>query len=129
MAISDSITNRFTVSDDTVYEDVDVDGGGVLVKDGATTIYSIEVDNSDNSVEVFLQLWDLASGSAPSVGDAADEWYRIPASTVRKILVDTYDGNGLPILNGCYMACVTTGGQGGTTSPTNAVKVTIRASL
>jgi len=89
------------------------------------TLFDVELDNSGNTVSSYFKAWDRAT--APTVGtDEPHIILEVPAA--RKIPFNFGQfGQGLAIANNLYFICVTTGGVGGTTSPTNSVIATILA--
>lgn len=111
-------TSRFT--------DLDLDASAEVLPPGgvtALTLYGIYVDNSQNTVDCFVKIYDKAT--APGVG--TDD----PEITVRVDAGDTFftpfgdKFEGIAIASGLYVACVTTGGTAGSTSPANNVKATL----
>jgi hypothetical protein len=88
------------------------------VAGGAATIYTLEVDNTGNGSAVYLKIYQNA---APVVGNTApDAIIMAPGST--KVSMGFTSGWYFSILS---FACVTQGGNGGTTAPTNPVPVKI----
>lgn len=111
--------------------DIDVNNSPKSLLDGTPTLFALEVDNSQNSVDVFLKIWDLVSTDLPTVGDTGagnvpDMVIRVAAGTVLPVSLDA-DGDGLAFATGIVVACVITGGTGGSTSPTNTVTATFWA--
>jgi hypothetical protein len=122
----------------SVFRDLDVDGSVELLFTGAIVLYGIEVDNSQNDSDVFLKLWDSAGVSVGT--DAPDLVFRVEAGQKLfqpLVFADLSDlaaqgldtGNivekGSTFTTGLSVACVTTGGTAGTTSPTNDVTATL----
>lgn len=84
----------------------------------AGKVYMIEVDNSLNAAASYLKLYD--SGT-PVVGTTVPDFvWRVPAGQSRPMVIP--EGIDFTILS---MACVTTGGTAGTTSPASPVTVRI----
>lgn len=82
-------------------------------------VYGWEIDNTANTSAVYFKVYDAAS---PTVGTTAPHWcIRVPAST--KLPWPSVNGDGHTFSAKMNMACVTTAGTAGTTSPTNPVKV------
>lgn len=82
-------------------------------------VYGFEVDNSQNTENVFFKMYDVSS--VPSVGsDVPEHVWRVLAGEKLGIVLDA-DGSGHDFSTGLFVACVTTGGTGGTVSPTNPV--------
>lgn len=113
------------------FVDLDVDATVELIHDAATALvlYGIFVDNTQNTVDVFVKMWD--SGAVTLGTDAPDFVARIPAggtlalpflieNTADKIL----NPEGWEVTD-LSVACVTEGGTGGTTGPANVVKATL----
>jgi hypothetical protein len=89
----------------------------------AVTVYGFEVDNSQNTEDVFFKMWNRTE--APSVGtDVPDHVFRVLSGEKLGIIFDA-DGSGHAFAVGCWIACVTQGGTAGTVSPTNPVPLTM----
>lgn len=87
------------------------------VRNGPTSVFSIDIDNTLNSGPVWVNLYDNV---APTVGTTAPDFvYRVGAG-LREPFVCT---NGSAFLVGLSMAAVNS--AGGTISPTLAVKVSV----
>lgn len=83
-------------------------------------VYAIEIDNSGNSSEIFLKLWNLAGSITVGTTDP-DECFHVGAGKGRTIAYGV--GTGKTFGTGLGIACVTTAGTAGATGPTNPVKV------
>lgn len=112
---------------------INVLANGVVVRDpaigaaadsnvgpGAATVYLIQIDNSGNpNQKVYLKMWDNV---APTVGTTApNKIIPVPGGSIQKVGCI----EGIPFTTALSFACVTTGGTGGTTAPTNPVIVAI----
>lgn len=105
----------------TLVKDTDADATAENdVNTGAATVYIIKVDNVNNgSQAVFLKLYNNV---APTVGTTApDMVWRVPGGAAPTIMI----AEGINFATGLSFACVTAGGTGGTTSPTNDVAVSL----
>ena len=89
---------------------------------GSGRIYSIEIDNTNNKADSFLKIWDA---TGPSVTDAAHFIFRVPGGEKIPYLFGS-GGQGVALSNGLSFACVTTGGDTGSTSPVSKVPVVIK---
>ena len=90
------------------------------VAGGAGILLQVDIDNTANTDAVYVKLYNHASPTVGGGGATAPEWvFKCPAS-VRRIFSCTPGSNFATNLS---LACVTTGGTAGTTSPTNAVTV------
>ena len=87
------------------------------VAGGAGVLFQVDIDNTANTNAVFVKLWNHAS---PTVGTTAPEWVLKCPASVRRVFSCT---PGSAFATNLSVACVTTGGTAGTTSPTNAVAV------
>lgn len=85
----------------------------------AIRIYKLLVNNSANSVACYFKAWNLAVGSVTVGTTAPDFVWPIAASEVSEVLFDT----GVAFGTALTIACVTTGGTGGVTGPTESVSV------
>ena len=94
------------------------------IRNGATTVYVVSVDNSANAAASYVKLYNNA---APTVGTTAPDIILMCPSSVKR---EFWVGGGLGISFGtaCSMACVTTGGTAGTTSPSSSVIVNVFSS-
>jgi hypothetical protein len=96
-----------------------------------TKLFGLEIDNTGNTTDVFVKVWFAESGSPPSVGTTVPNIIRrVTAGRKMPIFFNAPDGwNGNDLLGALtkdiYLACVTTGGTAGSTSPTNAVEADI----
>lgn len=87
----------------------------------SNTIWLVLIDNTGNDAQqVFLKLYDAA---APTIGTTVPNMV-IPAAggeTVTMAIIPS----GYAFATALSFACVTAGGTGGTTNPTNAVPVAL----
>lgn len=103
-----------------VVEDQQLDATAEVIKSGATVLFDAEFDNTQNSVDIFVKLYNNAS---PTVGTThPDMIIKVPAG--RKSGLPPTDALGISFGTALSAAAVTAGGKGGTTSPTNAVIAT-----
>jgi len=109
-------------SGNKIFQDTNIANTKVGVASSSVTLHFIELDNTANAGEDnYLKLYNLASGSV-TVGTTVPDW-----------VLEVRQGAklSLPILGGhvfntaLTIACVTAGGDGGTTSPGSAVIVRI----
>lgn len=93
------------------------------VRGAPTTVYLVRVDNSANSSQnVYLHLYNNA---APVVGTTPpDVTLFVPNGVVEETIWLT----GMPFSTALSFACTTTGGLGGSSSPTNPVIVELACS-
>lgn len=101
----------------SLIRDTDADATGEMdMNVGAAILWLVSIDNSANAAQkVYFKLWDA---TAPTVGTTAPDMV-IPCpggSTVTMAIPE-----GLSFATGISCACVTAGGTGGTTNPTNDV--------
>lgn len=90
------------------------------VRNGATTVYLVDVDNSLNAAITYTKLYNSAS---PTVGTTAPDTILMTPASVRKVFV--LDMSGVAFSTALSFASVTSGGTAGTTSPTSNVTVRI----
>ena len=98
-----------TASDSTP-ADADASGG---------TIYQVFIDNSNNSGQVYVKLFEAAKASVTIGTTPPDFIFPCPASATKQFDFPT----GIAYSTALSFSTVTAGGTGGTTSPTNAVIV------
>jgi hypothetical protein len=100
----------------------DGDANATIEYETAIGIYGFEADNSQNTVDVYLKIWDAASGL--TLGSSAPAWvFRIPAGQKRCQPMGDL-GIGATLANGLAFAAVTSAADAGTSGPTNDVEVT-----
>ena len=89
---------------------------------GSGKLYGLEADNSQNTSAVYVKLYNSA---APLVGTDAPEWVFKVAAGKKRFQPLGSRGTGRSFATALSFACVTAGGTGGSTSPTNPVKLTL----
>ncbi|KPL09538.1 hypothetical protein AMJ71_06105 [candidate division TA06 bacterium SM1_40] len=118
----------------TKHTDLDLNATAEELASSAKTIYGMEIDNTNNSVDVFVKCYDTNNASPPTVGTTVpDMIIRVGAGKIRSVSSTrgTVSGGnvtpaaGFAFGTGLYMACVTAGGTAGTTGPTEDVKATV----
>lgn len=95
----------------------------ILTAVGITKVFGIEVDNTGNTSDVFVKLWD--DTVSPTVGTT------VPSAGILRVEAGKkqpffFNGSAGLILgvggpNNLYIVCVTTGGTGGSAAPENTV--------
>lgn len=85
---------------------------------GATTIFAMDIDNSDNAFAVYVKIWDHAGPTTGTHG--CNECHKIPASSRMEIPMNGTDGVEFSA-NACWIACVKENDSSGTTPPGAAV--------
>lgn len=119
---------QFRNLETNVFQDLELNSTAEAIAVVAITLFSVEVDNSGNNVDVFLKLWDDQAPSAPSVGtDDPVFVFKVPAGEVLEQPM-TFDGLGRAFSKSLYAACVTTGGTNGSAAPANKVTATFKTS-
>ncbi len=93
------------------------------VKGSSATVFGIKVDNSSNTVASYLKLWNLLATSVTVGTTDPDEIVMIPPGS--KLFVILNGVTGKVFGTALTVACVTTGGTGGTTPPGNRVQCEI----
>ncbi len=94
----------------------------LFADDALTLVFGMEVDNTGNTSDVFVKMWTAAS---PTVGTTVPDLgiFRVEAGKKQPFFFNGLTGMDLAV--DFYVACVTTGGTGGSTAPTNAVTADI----
>ena len=93
------------------------------VRNGATTVYMVDVDNSANAAITYVKLYD---STGPTVGTTAPDIILKVTASARKVFV--LDPGGIAFTTGLSFASLTAGGTAGTTGPTSDVIVKILCS-
>ena len=93
------------------------------VRNGATTVYMVDVDNSANAAVTYVKLYD---STGPTVGTTAPDMILKVTASARKVFV--FDMAGIAFTTGLSFASLTAGGTAGTTGPTSDVIVKILCS-
>jgi hypothetical protein len=103
----------------------DLEGDGTPEQNlipGTGSIYMLEADNSQNTVPVYVKIYNATT---VSVGTDLPTWcFMIPAGAVRRQPFGSR-GTGRAFSTGVSLCCVTTGGTGGAISPTNEVPISL----
>jgi hypothetical protein len=95
------------------------------IKASSAVLYSVLIDNSANvGAASYVKIWNLASGSVVLGTTAPDEVIYVPAGIVVTHFLYTGAVPGKAFNTALSAACVTTGGTGGVTGPSSAVKAT-----
>lgn len=104
---------------------VDVDNTPKELLAGTPTLFAVEIDNSQNSVDVFFKMWSVT----PVVIGTTDPdiVIRVAAGTILPVMLPS-DGDGIAFSANMFVACVTIGGTVGSVSPPNTVTATVWAS-
>jgi len=85
----------------------------------SSTLFSVQIDNTGNSANSFVKLYNLAAGSTTVGSD--DPFVILKAQASRKV---TYHFNqGIAFSAAIALACVTTAGTAGSSSPSASVPV------
>jgi hypothetical protein len=95
------------------------------VKASSALVYSININNSANSVPSYVRLFNLASGSVIVGTTAPDSVLYVPANAVVSFALFTGVLAGITFGTALSACCVTTGGTAGVTAPLSSVAVTI----
>ena len=91
------------------------------VRSGAATVFYVFIDNTANTAISYFKAWNNA---APTVGTTAPDMV-LPCPASARITY-WFGGEGMATFaTALSIACVTTAGTAGTTSPTNDVTVRI----
>ena len=110
-------------------EDVDLDATVESLVSSSKILHGFEIDNTQNSEDVYLKMWGDYSSHAVGT-DPPDFIFKVDGGAVRRcgITEDEVSGSSNAMAAGfsysqtnLYVACVTTPGTAGTTSPTNSV--------
>lgn len=97
--------------------DFDLDASAEAILSGASTLYAAELDNTANSVDVYVKYYT----SSPTVGTTDPVYiHRVRAGQKRTIVYN--GGLGDSFSGGLWVACVTTPGTAGASSPASNVK-------
>ncbi len=124
MALSES-----TKIETTTLADVDSNSTPetlVVAAAGNKTLFGGKIDNSNNTTDTYLKLWNSAA-SAPTVGTTVPDCI-VPVKAAGITEFSANGGSGVVQVctaNGWYSASVTAGGTGGSTGPTNDVEVNL----
>lgn len=90
---------------------------------GAGTLFSVEVDNTNNDKDSFFKVWDQI---AVTIGSAEPNLVlKIPPGEKLGFPLGS-GGKGLAFAVGVSFACVTQGGKAGTKSPESTVRAILR---
>lgn len=93
------------------------------VRNGATTVYIVDVDNSANAAVTYTKLYN---STGPTIGTTAPDVILMTPASVRKVFI--LDMSGVAFSTGLSFASVTAGGTAGTSNPSSSVIVRILTS-
>lgn len=111
---------------ETIYTSTAMGNVKEAVKASSALVLWVKVDNSANSgAASYVKLWNLASGSVTVGTTDPDQIIYAPASAIITVPLFTNAAMGITFGTALTAACLTTGGTGGTTSPSSSVIVTI----
>jgi hypothetical protein len=95
------------------------------VKATSTKVYWIQIDNSANVAASYFKAWNATSGSITVGTTVPDLVILVPASSIISFPFFTAAVPGVTFATAFSIACLTTGGTAGTTSPASAVSCTV----
>lgn len=105
----------------TLVEDTDANATEEDAASSGGNLYQVYIDNTANSGQVYLKLYEAASGSV-TVGSTHPSFvFPCPASSTRQFNF----ADGLPFATALSFACVTSPGTDGNTDPSSDVVVRI----
>lgn len=106
------------------FTDTKANSSGEVVNAASTVAYGIEADNSQNTEDSYLKLFNKTT--APTLGtDAPISIVRLPAASKRTQTLGDL-GVGLTFSAGLAFAVVTTPGVAGSVAPENDVEVILK---
>lgn len=109
------------VSGAKIFTDTASINTATAVKASAGTLYLLDLDNTANAAVSYVKIWNTAAGSVVVGTTAPDFIIMVPASTRLPVAMPS----GVALGTAITLACVTTGGTAGVTSPTSDVIVRI----
>lgn len=96
------------------------------VKASSAKLYSVIVDNSANGgAASYVKIFNATTGSITLGTTAPDIIIYVPGGAILTTAFFTGAVQGVTLATALSVACVTTGGTAGTTSPSSSVAVTI----
>jgi hypothetical protein len=111
---------------ETIFTDTAMGNALDAVKASSTLLLYAIIDNSANGgAASYVKLFNVASGSVTLGVTAPDEVIYVPGGAIITVPYLTGAVLGKTFGTALTAACVTTGGTGGTVSPSSAVKVTL----
>jgi hypothetical protein len=102
-----------------IFQDTDSANAAVAAKASSGTIYALDIDNTANAAVSYVKIWNTAQGSVTVGTTAPDFIFMVPASSRTPWIIPA----GVALGTAITVACVTTAGTAGTTSPTSDVIV------
>jgi len=91
----------------------------IAVKASSGTLYSVEIDNSQNTINSFVKIYDIASGSTTVGTNNPDVVLKAPASTK----LTYHFSQGIAFGTAITLACLNSSGTAGTNGPASDVAV------
>lgn len=114
-----------TPANEILFSDSNLGNAVDAVKASACKIFYIVLDNSANAATSFFKAFNLASGGTTLGTSAPDMIIPVPGLSIVTVNFGTSAAPGIIFGTALSIACVTTGGTAGTTSPSSAVTCTI----
>lgn len=115
--------NVSSPSNEFIYTNTALGNAGSGIKSSSALLYAVKVDNSANSADSYVKLYNVVSGSVVVGTTAPDEIIYVPLGTVVTVTYFTGAAPGKTFGVALTAACVTTGGTAGVTSPVSSVIV------
>ena len=117
MAIVVTSTNEQFAGSEAV--ETDLQAADQTVRNGATFLFQVKIDNTANSAKSYVKLYDTVTGSV-TVGSTEPEFI-LPCAASSTAEYSFFPG----VVFGTELcaACVTTAGTSGNTNPSNSVIV------
>jgi pantothenate kinase type III len=113
--------NVSTPAVELIYTDTAIGNALDAIKASSTKLYYVIIDNSANVAATYVKLFNVASGSVTLGTTAPDEVIYVPASSVITHMYFTGAAPGITFGTALTASAVTTGGTGGTVSPSSSV--------
>ena len=99
--------------------ETDAAAAAIAVKASSGTLYTVEIDNTANSINSFVKSYDIASGGTTVGTNSPDVVLKAPASTK----LTYHFSQGIAFGTAITLACLNTAGTAGTNGPASDVAV------
>lgn len=99
--------------------ETDAAAAAIAVKASSGTLYTVEIDNTLNTINSFVKIYNIASGSTTVGTSGPDVILKAPASTK----LTYHFSQGIVFSTAITLACLNQGGTAGTNGPASDVAV------
>lgn len=112
-------------ANEIIFTDTVIGNAVDAIKASSAKMYYAIVDNTANVAASYVKFWNTASGSVIVGTTSPDLIVYVPAGVLVSVPFFTGAAQGITFATALSAACLTTGGTGGSTSPSSSVILTV----